>query len=59
MLRHGQQHSGGLCEDPHTCPGCESGGECVDLFSHPICGLVACDGPPTLGMGSDDATSNS
>lgn len=38
------RHYGQLCEDPHHCPPCEDGtGPCVDLFSHPICGLVACD----------------
>ncbi len=39
------QHGGtsGLCEDDHWCPNCESfEGSCVDLFIHPICGLVAC-----------------
>lgn len=41
-MRHGTQHHGGLCTEDHYCPGCETGGECADLFSHPICGLVAC-----------------
>ena len=42
-LRHGRGDHGPLCEQPHTCPSCEAGGVCVDLFMHPICGLVACD----------------
>lgn len=33
---------GDLCVDDHMCPGCESGGECRDLFMHPTCGLVGC-----------------
>jgi hypothetical protein len=38
--RHG---NGGLCEEDHWCPNCEDfKGSCVDLFMHPICGLVAC-----------------
>jgi hypothetical protein len=40
------QHHGsnsGLCEYDHWCPNCEDHtGACVDLFVHPICGLVAC-----------------
>ena len=40
-----QRHDGnaGLCEEDHWCPNCENFvGSCVDLFIHPICGLVAC-----------------
>lgn len=37
-------HQGDLCHQPHHCPACEDHtGTCVDLFQHPICGLVACD----------------
>lgn len=41
---HGRPaHQGGLCTDAHYCPPCEDQtGPCVDLFMHPICGLVAC-----------------
>lgn len=42
-LGHGRRDHGPLCEQPHTCPACEAGGTCVDLFMHPICGLVACN----------------
>lgn len=41
-LEPGHGGNAGLCLDDHTCPGCESGGPCVDLFEHPICGTVAC-----------------
>ena len=40
-----QRHDGnaGLCEEDHWCPNCENFvGTCIDLFIHPICGLVAC-----------------
>lgn len=43
-MSHAQpRHYGGLCDEDHHCPPCEDGtGPCVDLFQHPICGLVAC-----------------
>lgn len=43
-MTHAQPvHYGGLCDEDHFCPPCENGqGACVDLFMHPICGLVAC-----------------
>jgi hypothetical protein len=43
-LRHGDQ--GGLCELDHVCPNCSANdGPCMDLFTHPECGLVACSEP--------------
>jgi hypothetical protein len=39
-----ERHHGGagLCERDHMCPPCIDGGECLDLFTDPECGLVAC-----------------
>jgi hypothetical protein len=31
-----------LCERDHMCPPCIDGGECMDLYVDPECGLVAC-----------------
>jgi hypothetical protein len=39
-VSHGS--STGLCWENHTCPSCERGQPCLDLFIHPECGLVAC-----------------
>lgn len=44
-LAPGHGGNAGLCWEDHTCPSCEAGRpltECVDLFEHPACGLVAC-----------------
>jgi hypothetical protein len=39
-----ERHHGGAgpCEGDHMCPPCIDGGECLDLFTDPECGLVAC-----------------
>lgn len=42
-LLHGT--NAGLCYDEHFCPSCTAGGpveDCMDLFEHPVCGVVAC-----------------
>jgi hypothetical protein len=42
----GHGGSGGLCWDTHTCPSCERGQPCEDLFVSDHCGLlVACSTP--------------
>lgn len=38
----GHGGNAGLCTEDHICPACEVDEPCVDLFMHPICGLVAC-----------------
>jgi hypothetical protein len=57
----GHGGNAGLCFEKHFCPPCEAGNldECVDMFLHPICGLVACstfDVPTECGRcGKDPA----